>query len=55
MTDTKLCRKRDINESTFYKRNKKLIEVGKKFLFDDETREATSDKLKELRTENDES
>ena len=47
-----LCRKYAIQESTFYKWNKKFIEAGKKRLSGDTTREATSDEVALLREEN---
>jgi len=47
-----LCRKYAIQESTFYKWNKEFIEVGKKRLSGDTTREATSDEVALLREEN---
>ena len=47
-----LCRKHGIQESTFYKWNKEFIEAGKKQLSGDTTREATSDEVAQLRSEN---
>lgn len=47
-----LCHKYAIQESTFYKWNKEFIEVGKKRLSGDTTREATSDEVALLREEN---
>jgi len=47
-----LCRKHQINESQFYKWNKEFMEAGKKRLEGDQTREATSDEVAELRKEN---
>lgn len=47
-----LCRKYGINDSSYYKWNKEFLEAGKKRLQGDETREATSDEVKELRKEN---
>jgi len=52
MTVAELCRKYGISEPTYYKWNKEFIEAGKKRLSGDETREATSDEVKELRKEN---
>jgi transposase len=52
MTVAELCRKHGISEPTYYKWNKEFIEAGKKRLSGDETREATSDEVKELRKEN---
>ena len=47
-----LCRKYSISDSTYYKWNKEFIEAGKGRLDGDTVREATSDKVKELRHEN---
>lgn len=47
-----LCRKYSIKESQFYRWNKEFMEAGKKRLSGDTTREATSDEVAELRTEN---
>ena len=52
MTVAELCRKHGISGPTYYKWNKEFIEAGKKRLSGDETREATSDEVKELRKEN---
>lgn len=52
MTVAELCRKHGISEPTYYKWNKEFIEAGKKRLSGDETRETTSDEVKELRKEN---
>lgn len=52
MSIAELCRKYGISEPTYYKWNKEFIEAGKKRLSGDETREATSDEVKELRKEN---
>lgn len=52
MSIAELCRKYGISEPTYYKWNKEFIEAGKKRLLGDETREATSDEVKELRKEN---
>lgn len=52
LTVAELCRKYGISEPTYYKWNKEFIEAGKKRLSGDETREATSDEVKELRKEN---
>jgi len=52
MTVAELCRKHGISEPTYYKWNKEFIEAGKKRLSGDETREATSDEVRELRKEN---
>lgn len=47
-----LCRKYGINDSSYYKWNKEFLEASKKRLQGDETREATSVEVKELRREN---
>ena len=47
-----LCRKYGISDSTYYKWNKDFIEAGKLRLEGDMLREATSDEVKELRSEN---
>ncbi len=47
-----ICRKHGIAESVFYKWNKEFLEAGKKRLAGDNTREATSDEVSELRKEN---
>jgi transposase len=47
-----ICRKYSIQESQFYKWNKEFLEAGKKRLSGDTTREATSDEVAELRSEN---
>ena len=47
-----LCRKHGISQATFYKWNKEFMEAGKKRLFGDTTREATSDEVAELRNKN---
>lgn len=52
MSIAELCRKYGISEPTYYKWNKEFIEAGKKRLSGDETREAPSDEVKELRKEN---
>ena len=52
MSIAELCRKYGISEPTYYKWNKEFIEAGKKRLSGDETREATSDEVKDLRREN---
>lgn len=52
MTVAELCRKHGISEATYYKWNKEFIEAGKKRLSGNETREATSEEVKELRKEN---
>ena len=52
MTVAELCRKHGISEATYYKWNKEFIEAGKKRLSGNETGEATSEEVKELRKEN---
>ncbi len=47
-----LCRKHAIQESTFYKWNKKFIEAGKKQLSGDTVRQVTSEEVSQLREEN---
>ena len=47
-----LCRKYSISQSQFYRWNKEFLEAGKKRLSDDVVREATSDKVTDLRKEN---
>lgn len=47
-----VCRKYGISDSTYYKWNKDFIEAGKQRLEGDMLREATSDEVKELRSEN---
>jgi transposase len=47
-----LCRKHSIQESTFYKWNKEFMEAGKKRLAGDTVREASSDEVSDLRSEN---
>jgi transposase len=45
MSVAELCRKYSINESQFYKWNKEFLDVGKKRLAGDVTRENTSDEV----------
>ena len=52
MTVAELCRKHGISEATYYKWNKEFIEAGKKHLSGNETREAITDKGKELKKDN---
>lgn len=47
-----LCRKYGISQPTYYKWSKEFVEAGKKRLSGDETREATSDEVNDLRKEN---
>jgi transposase len=46
-----LCRKEGINSNVYYRWSKEFMEAGKKRLSGDEVREATSDEVKQLRTE----
>jgi transposase len=46
-----LCRKEGINQNLYYRWSKEFLEAGKKRLAGDTAREATSDEVKELRTE----
>lgn len=46
-----LCRKEGINSNVYYRWSKEFLEAGKKRLSGDEVREATSDEVKQLRTE----
>jgi transposase len=50
---TDLCRKEGIHPTMYYKWSKAFFEAGKRQLNDDTIREAGSDEVKELRTEND--
>ena len=52
MSVAELCRKYSINESQFYKWNKKFLGAGKTHLAGDVTREATSDEVAEIKKEN---
>jgi len=47
-----LCRKHSIAQSQFYTWNKEFLEAGKKRLYGDITREATSDEVSDLKKEN---
>lgn len=47
-----LCRKYGISQPTYYKWSKEFVEAGKKRLSGDETREASSDEVNDLRKEN---
>ena len=47
-----LCRKEGINQNVYYRWSKDFLEAGKKRLAGDAVREATSDKVKGLRSEN---
>ena len=46
-----LCRREGINSNTYYRWSKEFLEAGKKRLSGDTVREATSDEVKQLRTE----
>ncbi len=46
-----LCRKEGINSNIYYRWSKEFLEAGKKRLSGDTAREATSDEVKQLRSE----
>ncbi len=46
-----LCRREGINSNVYYRWSKEFLEAGKKRLSGDTTREATSDEVKQLRSE----
>jgi len=46
-----LCRREGINSNVYYRWSKEFLEAGKKRLSGDTIREATSDEVKQLRTE----
>jgi transposase len=46
-----LCRKEGINQNLYYRWSKEFLEAGKKRLAGDTEREASSDEVKDLRTE----
>lgn len=46
-----LCRREGINSNVYYRWSKEFMEAGKKRLAGDVVREATSDEVKQLRTE----
>lgn len=46
-----LCRREGINSNIYYRWSKEFLEAGKKRLAGDTTREATSDEVKNLRSE----
>ena len=46
-----LCRLEGINSNVYYRWSKEFLEAGKKRLSGDTVREATSDEVKQLRTE----
>lgn len=50
---TDLCRKEGIHPTMYYKWSKAFLKAGKRQLNGDTIREAGSDEVKELRTEND--
>ncbi len=47
-----LCRREGIHPSIYYKWSKAFLEAGRQRLIGDAVREASSDEVKELRTEN---
>ena len=47
-----ICRKYSISDTQFYKWNKEFMEAGKKRLAGDTVREASSDEVSDLRSEN---
>ncbi|SDE11744.1 transposase [Riemerella columbipharyngis] len=49
LSAAELCRKYSISKATYYKWSKEFIEAGKKRLSGNETREATSEEVKDLR------
>ena len=46
-----LCRREGINTNIYYRWSKEFLEAGKKQLAGDTTHEATSDAVRDLRTE----
>ncbi len=50
-TVAELCRKEGINQNLYYRWSKDFLEAGRKRLAGDAVREATSDEVKDLRTE----
>jgi transposase len=50
-TIAELCRKEGINQNLYYRWSKDFLEAGKKRLAGDAAREATTDEVKDLRTE----
>ena len=46
-----LCRREGINSNIYYRWSKEFLEAGKKRLSGDTAREATSDEVKQLRSE----
>jgi len=49
--DAELCRREGINQNLYYRWSKEFLEASKKRLARDTVREATSDKVKDLRAE----
>ena len=47
-----LCRREGLNPNLYYRWSKEFLEAGKKQLAGDTVREATSDEVKDLRSEN---
>ena len=50
-TIAELCRREGLNSNVYYRWSKEFMEAGKKRLAGDTVREATSDEVKQLRTE----
>ena len=48
---SELCRREGINSNVYYRWSKEFLEAGKKRLSGDTVREATSDEVKQLRSE----
>ena len=51
-TVSELCRREGIVQTMYYRWSKEFLEAGKRRLAGDETREATSSEVKDLRDEN---
>lgn len=51
IVSAELCRKEGINSNLYYRWSKEFMEAGKKRLAGDIAREATTDEVKELRSE----
>ena len=51
MSIAELCRREGINSNLYYRWSKDFLEAGKKRLAGDTAREATSDEVKQLRSE----
>ena len=52
-TSTELCRREVIASNLYYRWSKDFLEAGKRRMKGDTAREATSDEVKDLRSEND--